>query len=336
MTKKTPKLAVALALAGALLAGCSAAGPDRASGTDPVAPSAAATSAAPEIDKVAVTYVTAPLNVPSIVERKAGIFADAFSASGIDVTYSELTTGPEQTAALASGDIQFLFGVGATSVILAAANGADIAVVDTYSRSPEAFQLVAGPNGPTSPAELKGKTVAGPKGTILHQLLLAYLASGGLTAEDVTFVDMPIPDAHAALAGGSVDAALLAGPAAYQAVAEGNRTVTDGTGLVGATIVVATSRTFATEHPTVVSAFVAAHHAVLDYMAERPDDALAMAADETGLSLGAVRGMFQQYDFSPTVTAADVASLKATEEFMLANGMIEHRVDIPGLILAEG
>lgn len=333
MTKKSPALVVALALAAATLVGCS--GPAPAAARGPATPSAAGSSAAPRIAEIAVTYVTAPLNVPSIVERQKGIFGDAFADAGIDVTYSELTTGPEQTAALASGDIQFLFAVGATSVILAAANGADIAIVDTYSRAPEAFKLLTGPDGPTSPAELRGRTIAGPKGTILHQLLLAYLASGGLTADDVTFADMPIPDAAAALAGGSVDAALLAGPAAYQAVADGAATVTDGTGLVGATIVVATARTFATEHPDVVSTFVEAHHAVLDDMAQHEDEALAMAAAETKLSLDAVRGIYAQYDFSPTVTAADLADLEATQAFMLANGMIEQPVDIPGLVLAQ-
>jgi sulfonate transport system substrate-binding protein len=43
--------------------------------------------------------------------------------------------------------------------------------------------------------------------------------------------------------------------------------------------------------------------------------------------------MYPQYDFSPTVTAADVADLEATQQFMLANGMITKTVDIPGLVL---
>lgn len=329
MTKKTPTLVVALALAAAL-AGCTA---DDGAQTPDLA--GATVTEAPSIDEVAVTYVTSPLNVPSITERRIGAFSDAFAEAGIDVTYSELTTGPEQTAALASGDIHFLFAVGATSVILAAANGADIAIVDMYSRSPEAFMLVAGPDGPTSPAELAGLTIAGPKGTILHELLLAYLASGGLTADDVTFVDMKIPDAQAALAGGSVDVALLAGPAAYNALADGYVTVTDGTGLVGASIVVATSRTFAEEHPDVVDTFVEAHRGVLAYMAENPDEVLTMAAEETGLPEDAVREMYAMYDFAMEVSDEDVAAMEATQEFMLANEMIAEPVDIAGLVLAR-
>ncbi len=329
MTKKIPALVVAMAFAATALAGCTSADDD-ATAADVAG---GTTSAAPSIDDVAVTYVTAPLNVPSITERQIGAFAEAFEDAGIDVSYSELTTGPEQTAALASGDIHFLFAVGATSVILAAANGADIAIVDMYSRSPEAFMLVSGADGPTSPADLAGLTIGGPKGTILHELLLAYLASGGLTADDVTYVDMKIPDAQAALAGGSVDVALLAGPAAATMLADGFSMVTDGTGLVGASIVVATSRSFAEQHPDVVDTFVEAHRSVLAYMDENPDEVLAMAAEETGLPEDAVRQMYAMYDFDLAVSDADLAAMEATQEFMLANQMIEEPVDIAGLVL---
>lgn len=55
-------------------------------------------------------------------------------------------------------------------------------------------------------------SIAGPKGTILHELLAAYLKQGGLSIEDVKFVSMGLPQARAALENGSADCALLAGP----------------------------------------------------------------------------------------------------------------------------
>jgi len=319
MLKKMFALAVAVAVGCGAVAGCT---PSSAT------PSAGASSSN-AVDHVAVTYVKSPLNVPSITERKTG----AFAAAGLDVTYSELTTGPEQTAALASGDIQFLFAVGATSVILSAANGADIAILGMYSRAPEAFTLVSAAGGPTTPAGLVGKTIGGPKGTILHELLLAYLASGGYTADDVHFVDMAIPAAQAALTGGSIDVALLAGPAASTMLADGYQKVTDGRGLVGASIVVATSRTYATKHPDVVKKFTDAQRSVLAYMDAHPDEALAATAAETGLSDAAVRAMYPMYDFSMDVTDADIASMQKTEKFMLDTKMIDQAVDITGLIL---
>jgi sulfonate transport system substrate-binding protein len=60
-------------------------------------------------------------------------------------------------------------------------------------------------------ADLKGKTVAGPKGTLLHHLLFVALKKEGLKPADMTFVNMGIPQAQAALISGSIDAALIAG-----------------------------------------------------------------------------------------------------------------------------
>ena len=109
---------------------------------------------------LSVTYVKSPLNVPSIVEQDQEIFASVFGPMGYDVQYSDLTTGPEQTQALASGDIQFLNAVGATSVILSASNDADIKIMSIYSRSPKAFKLFAKDDSIKTAEDLKGKKVA--------------------------------------------------------------------------------------------------------------------------------------------------------------------------------
>lgn len=284
---------------------------------------------------ITFTYVKSPLNVPSIVEKDQQIFAEVFGADGYEVSYSDLTTGPEQTQALASGDIQFLNAVGATSVILSASNGADIKIISIYSRSPKAFKLFSSDEAIQSPEDLRGKKVAGPKGTILHELLAAYLASAGMTENDIEFMAMGIPDAQAALAGGSVDAALLAGPTAYNMEKDGFHVVTDGEGLTDATIVTATSQAFADEHPELLEDFCKAQKQILDYIDANFDAAMAAAAVETELTEDAVKEMYEMYDFSMEISDADIEAMIRTKDFMLESGMIEEDVDIPGLILAR-
>ena len=163
-----------------------------------------------DLNKLVFTYVTSPLNVPTIIEKNQGIFAKDFGEMGITTDYAELTSGADQTQALASGDVQVLYAVGATSVILSAANGADIKVLNMYSRSPKAFCMYSKDDTLNSPESLKGKTIAGPTGTNLHELLVSYLAQADMTLDDVNYVNMSIPDAKAGLDGGSVDVALLA------------------------------------------------------------------------------------------------------------------------------
>lgn len=285
------------------------------------------------VDKVTATYVQSPLNVPSIIEKSQGSLAAKYETMGLGFAYSDLNSGADQTAALASGDIQILNAVGGTSVILAAANGADVKIISMYSRSPEAFMLFSGDEGINSPEALRGKTVAGPKGTILHELLVAYLASGDMTQDDVNFVSMDIPSALAALEGGSVDAALIAGPAAYNCLKGGKNLVTNGEGLVNATIVTATSQKFYDENPAIIDAFVENQKSILAYMSESNDEALTIAAEAIDMDIEAVREMYVMYDFSMDITDSDIESLDQTMDFLLANDMIETEVDVKALVL---
>jgi sulfonate transport system substrate-binding protein len=249
------------------------------------------------------------------------------------VSYSEITSGADQTQALASGDIQFLYAVGATSVILSAANDADIKIISMYSRSPKAFCLFSMDETITSPEALRGKTIAGPQGTILHELLVAYLATAGMTLEDVSFVNTTIPDAMSAMMGGSVDCALLAGAAAYNTQAGGAHLVTNGDGLVEASICCATTQKFYDEHKDIVDSFLKAQENVLTFLAENEDTALQEAADYLDLDIQAVRDMYAYYNFDMTIHDSDIAAMDSTMRFMLENGMIEQEVDIASLVI---
>ena len=285
------------------------------------------------VKDIVVTYVTSPLNVPSIVEKNHSIFAETMKDVGVEsVTYSEITSGADQTQALASGDIQFLYAVGATSVILSAANDADIKIISMYSRSPKAFCLFSMDETITSPEALRGNTIAGHQGTILHELLVAYLNQGGMTLDDVSFVNTTIPDAMSAMRGGSVDCALLAGAAAYNTQAGGAHLVTNGDGLVEASICCAATKEFCDANPELVESFLKAQEEVLGFMAENEETALAEAAEFLDLDIAAVRDMYAYYDFDMTIRDSDIAAMQSTVQFMLDSGMIEESVDISSIV----
>lgn len=285
------------------------------------------------VDKVVITYVKSPLNVPSIVEKAKGSFEAAYKELGLEMGYSDLNSGADQTAALASGDIQILNAVGGTSVLLSAANGADIKIISMYSRSPKAFMMFSNDASITSPEALRGKTIGGPKGTNLHELLVAYLRTGNMTINDVNFVQMDIPSAQAALENGSIDAALLAGANAYNCQKSGKHLVTNGEGLISATIVTATTSNFYKENKDLVDAFIQVQDDTLDFIEKNHDEAMQLAAEATELDISAVEEMYPMYNFSSAITDEDIASLKSTQQFLLDNGMIESTVDIDELIL---
>ena len=313
-------LAVGALTLGALVAGC---------GNDKTAQKAAA----PKMDKVSITYVQAPLNVPSIVEKANQSFEKKFKEKGVTAGYSTITSGADQTAALASGDIQFLNCVGGSSVLLSAANGNDLKIISLYSHAPKAFKLFSKDGSIQSAADLKGKTIAGPKGTILHELLAAYLQKAGLTMKDVKFVSMGLPAAASAMENGSADCALLAGPLAYNAEKKGMHVVTTGEGLVSGLTVTAVSGKFYKEHKDLVDTFLAVQKETLDFMQKDPDKALELTAKATELKPEAVKEMYPLYDFSMKVTPEAIESLKKTQDFLVASGMMEKKVDVDALFV---
>ena len=292
--------------------------------------SAEAADTETSIDKLTVTYVTSPLNVPTIIEKDQGIFEKEL---GVPVEYAELTSGADQTQALASGDVQVLYAVGATSVILSAANGADIKVLNMYSRSPKAFCMYSKDETLTTPESLKGKTIAGPTGTNLHELLVSYLAQAGMTLDDVNYVNMTIPDAKAGLDGGSVDVALLAGATAYNAEQQGYHLVADGEGLISALIAVATTQKFYDEHPDVIEKLAAAQDEIASYMADNQEATMETVAAALDLDVDAVKEMYGYYDFSTEITDADKEGFQKTADFMYESGMIENELDVNTLFI---
>lgn len=279
-------------------------------------------AAAQQPKTVRVTYVTAPFNVPSIVMRQKGFLDEAFAKFGIKIENPVITSGAQQTQAIAAGEIDIASVLGGTSAILARANGVDLKVVAAYARSPKAYFLMTRADGPTKIADLKGKKIAGPKGTVLNQLLVAALASQKLTLNDVEYINMDLPAARAALLAGQVDVATLAGADVTVVEKAGGKPLTSGEGLIKPTTVIGARAAFAEQHPELLAAYFEAHKKALDFMAKNPEEALEIAAKEQKVSIEDARAQIKLYDFTPAMTDDDVANLTADQAFMVEAGML--------------
>lgn len=293
----------------------------------------APTIAAQDLEKINISYVKLPLNVPSIVEKEKQLFEKEFNPDGIEVVFPEITQGSKMTQAVAAGSLDFCNALGGTSLILAAANGVDIKMIGVYSRAPKAFNIMAKDPSIKSTADLRGKKVVGPKGTILHQLLLASLVKNDLSLAEVEFVNLGIARGISALLTDSADAALVAGPAVPQALENGAHIIESGEGLLDATIVIAVSGEFLDKHPAAVKRYLKVHQESLKFMEENPEETFAMVAEETGISKDDVAKMYPWYDFNPEITDSDIAELKKTQDFLLDNGMLSQSIDINSLIV---
>ncbi|HSN58061.1 MAG TPA: NrtA/SsuA/CpmA family ABC transporter substrate-binding protein [Clostridiaceae bacterium] len=288
-----------------------------------------------KVDQINISYVKLPLNVPSIVERQKNMFEDEFGKDDMKIAYSDITAGPKMTEAMAAGSLDFANALGATSALLAASNGVDLKIIGVYSRAPKSFTIMSTNPDIKTAADLKGKTVVGPKGTILHQLLLAAADKEGLAAADYNYVNMDINAGVSALLAGSADAALVAGPSVIQAEKSGAHIVTTGDGYLDATIVIAVRGQFLTEHKDLVKRYLDVHNKALQFMKENQAETYQIVADETGLTVDEVKVMYEMYDFNPEITDKDLQELEKTQQFLLDNEMMTNKVDIKSLIMAE-
>ncbi len=292
--------------------------------------------AADKPETVRITYVSAPFNVPSIVMREKGFLNDAFAAHNIKVESPEITSGAQQTQAIAAGAIDIASVLGGTSAILAKANGVDLKVIAAYARSPKAYFLMTQENGPATIADLKGKKIAGPKGTVLNQLLVSALASQNLTLDDVEYINMDLPAARAALISGQVDVATLAGNNAVLVEQAGGKALTSGEGFIKPTTVITVRTDFIEQHPELVKAYFDAHYKALDFMAQHPEETLEIAANEQKISLEEAKKQMPLYDFTPVITDEDITNLNEDQAFMVKAGMLQkdNIIDIKSDLIA--
>lgn len=284
-------------------------------------------------DTLTISYVKTPLNVPSIVERNHSIFQSELEKCGIKkIKYTSIPQGSLQLNALFSGDVDILNAVGASSVLLAHNSDIPIKIISVYSRSPRSFRIYTTDENIKSASDLKGKTIAGSRGSNLHELLLAYLKTAGLNERDVNFVNASLPEALALGLSRKVDCVLLAGSASIKAEEGGLKLLTTGEGLMNGLIVSACTEKFYTEHKDIVNGFKNAQSTVLNYIRGNQEEAFKETAKELDITEDVVKKMYSDYDFSPIITKDDITSLLKTNEFLYENKMLDKKVDINKLI----
>lgn len=277
-----------------------------------------------------ITYVTSPFNMPSIVMREKGFLDEAMAPYNVKVNNAVINSGAQQTQAMAAGKIDIASVLGSSSAILAKANGAPIEIIGAFARGPKAYAIMINDSNIKTAQDLKGKKVAGPKGTVLNQLLVAALASQGLTLNDIEYINMDIPAANAALITGKVDAATLAGAHVIDAEKKGAKLLVDGAGLINPVTVIAARSEWVKDNPELVKAYFNAHLKAIDFIKENPEEALAITAKEQKISLDEAKKQFTLYDFEPKITEEDIKNLNLDQDFMIKNNMLpsEKQIDI--------
>ncbi|MGW6540252.1 ABC transporter substrate-binding protein [Streptomyces sp. NPDC055051] len=170
-------------LAGALAAGCAA-------GSEPAGR-----------DTVSLATSDHLGGAPVHVAQARGLWA----SEGITAAVTTRPTGRDALNAVLGGQAQ-LGVVGDLPAVTAALGGREVRVVADLSRFSDWRLLTRADHGITGFAALKGRKVGVPQGTNVEYALSRMLASAGLTAADVTVVNLAPNQVTPALARGDVEA----------------------------------------------------------------------------------------------------------------------------------
>ncbi|STF91445.1 putative aliphatic sulfonates binding protein precursor [Escherichia coli] len=282
-----------------------------------------------------ISYVKSPFNLQMIVMKEHNLLEKQAESLGLNVEWHEITSGAKQAQALASGDLDIAGVMNTSSVLMSNSEGNPVMIIAGVSRPTDTFAIVGAKNGVNSIAGLKGKKIAGPKGTVLHQTLVAALVKNGLSMNDVQFVQMDLPQAFAALQSSQVDAALLAATMVIKAEQEGAKVLTTASGLVVPKLVMASSDKVVKKNPNWIKVVIAAHDEASTWIEKNQSEAIALGAKVQGISVEDAQKLYNRSHFTQRLNQDDITSMKEDIQFMIENGMIRNEIDVSNIILPQ-
>jgi len=276
---------------------------------------------------VNISYIPTPFNLQIMVMKEKRMLEQAFAPLGVDVRWHELNSGTAQTMAMAAGSLDIAPVINSASVILANAAGNPVEIAALVSRPKQTFALMVGPNGPRNIRELEGKTVAGAKGSVLHQMLIAALVKEGMKASDINFIQMDMAEARSALLADRVDAALQTSSLIIRNEEAGMRTLFTADGYITPLLFTAIRPAFAENYPKLLRTYLDVQEKAYNWIIDNPTEAVEIGSRIHQISMEEGMKLYQWSGFTKEMKEEDVASLEADVDFLYQQNMIEHKID---------
>lgn len=293
---------------------------------------AAALAAHAGAPKLVIRVGYQPSSFVHIIAMRKGWFEEEFSKDGIAVRNDFFPVGPPIVESFASGrtDIGYMAD---QPPIQGRANRIDLKAVALTSSSEKTSGIVVAKNSDIrSLKDLRGKKIATSAGSVLHQLLLLYLKSEGMTFSDIKLVNMVPADLNNALQSGNVDAVVNSDPYNTVAVQAGyGRLLADATGFKDIVSLIVARDEFARAHPDVVARYLKVYARTDKWAAEHQEEALAILQKATGYKPDLLRPLFTRVTRGMGLRPSAVRSVAETSRFLYDNRIIRRQVDVKDL-----
>ena len=214
------------------------------------------------------------------------------AAMGVDVIWTDFSTGVQMTEAMLAGDIDISYSQGLAPFVTAISQGAPlkmVAVAMMYEANDCFVHKSLGIDA-SNASELEGKKVAVPLNTMADFAFKSYMNSLDVDMKTMEIIDQAPADGAVSLADGNVDmACIFGGNSAKKAAEVGNPIMTTEQKVeagIGSFDVVSVTEKFATENPDLLRTFLdVTDEANKAYAAGLTDAQLAKVAKDAGMSV---------------------------------------------------
>ena len=223
-------------------------------------------------------------------------------AMGVDVKWTDFSTGVQMTEAMLAGDIDIAYSQGLAPFVTAIQQGAPLKMVSIAVVYEANDCFVKDGLGITSAnaSELEGKTVAVPLNTMADFSFRKQMAALDVDMSTMTIVDQAPADGAVSLADGSVAMACIFGGASAKAAGEVGKPIMSSQEKrdagIGSFDVVSVTEKFATENPGLLRTFLeVTEEANQNWKAT--DNQITKVAADAGMDFGTTKSQMAGFVF---------------------------------------
>lgn len=231
-------------------------------------------------------------SLPHWVAIERNLYRD----QGLEVTSEPIISSKTMIDALYSGEIDVLPAVSLKDVLVAIEKRSSANSIIFYShsrmmRSPPFENILVPVNSSIATLkDLRGKNIAVYPGGTSKKVVAHYLASNGVSAEEISIIELPPPEHFGAITRGDIDASHSYEPFRTQYLTENSvRSLTDSLyaslnepSAIGVSVM---SKQFALENVDAKSRFLKAWDAAIEIIREEPSVASQILSSRLKLSL---------------------------------------------------
>ncbi|MEV4220219.1 ABC transporter substrate-binding protein [Nonomuraea sp. ATR24] len=296
----------------------------------PQAPPGEGTGEGTGKDKVNAGVIAIVDTAPIHLGKAKGFFDE----QDIDLTITPVQGGAASITGAVSGQFQFAF-ANTTSLLTAKQQGLDIRVVangvsSTGEPGKDFSAVLVKPGSPIRSAkDLAGKKVSvNQLKNIGDTTIRASVRKDGGDPDGIEFVELPFPDAPAALENDRVDAIWVVEPFVSQAISQGARPVAWNFADAADALTVAMYFTTSRTDPDLTKRFTAAMRKSLEYADTHPDEVRQVLSTYTKIAPEVIEKIY----LPKWPAEVNRASVQTIADLALADGVLNAEIDVSELV----